>query len=235
MSTVVLATFTSCEDEQQFTNENTDARRIEVSVLPENLAKVRDYVPLYAVAAHRGSIFWTPEETEASWRWAREMGADYLESDMQATKDGIVLANHDENLKRTTNIQYVFSDYVPTTRKDFYRSFRNADGSQHFSEADIEAQYQRDVNDFRTFYTMSYYYAELLMLDAGSWFNNSSLEEARPAATTVSTATVKSFTATVSTFRPSRTRSPLPRVRSCAAMLMASASFPTASRTNTKA
>ena len=75
----------------------------------------------------------------------------------------------------------MFSDYVPTTRKDFYRSFRNADGSQHFSEADIEAQYQRDVNDFRTFYTMSYYYAELLMLDAGSWFNNSSLEEARPA------------------------------------------------------
>ena len=101
MSAVVLATFTSCEDEQQFTNENTDARRIEVSVLPDNLAKVRDYVPLYAVAAHRGSIFWTPEETEASWRWAREMGADYLESDMQATKDGIVLANHDENLKRT--------------------------------------------------------------------------------------------------------------------------------------
>ena len=180
LSAIVLAAFTSCDDEQQFTNENTDARRIEVSVLPDNLAKVRDYVPLYAVAAHRGSIFWTPEETEASWRWAREMGADYLESDMQATKDGIVLANHDENLKRTTNIQYVFSDYVPTTRKDFYRSFRNADGSQHFTEADIEAQYQRDVNDFRTFYTMSYYYAELLMLDAGTWFNNSSLEEARP-------------------------------------------------------
>ena len=136
LSAVVLATFTSCEDEQQFTNENTDARRIEVSVLPDNLAKVRDYVPLYAVAAHRGSIFWTPEETEASWRWAREMGADYLESDMQATKDGIVLANHDENLKRTTNIQYVFSDYVPTTRKDFYRSFKDENGNQIFTEDD---------------------------------------------------------------------------------------------------
>ena len=49
LSAVVLATFTSCEDEQQFTNENTDARRIEVSVLPDKLAKVRDYVPLYAV------------------------------------------------------------------------------------------------------------------------------------------------------------------------------------------
>ena len=174
---------TSCSDEQQFTNENTDARRIEVSQLSAEMAKVRDYVPLYAVAAHRGSIFWTPEETEASWRWAREMGADYLESDMQATKDGIVLANHDENVKRTTNIQSFFSDYVPTEiRKAFYRSFKNSDGTQHFSEADIEAQYQRDVNDFRTYYTMSYYYAELLMLDSGEWFNldNSTKEQARP-------------------------------------------------------
>ena len=111
---------TSCSDEQQFTNENTDARRIEVSQLSAEMAKVRDYVPLYAVAAHRGSIFWTPEETEASWRWAREMGADYLESDMQATKDGIVLANHDENVKRTTNMQSFFSDYLPTEiRKAF--------------------------------------------------------------------------------------------------------------------
>jgi len=179
MGAAMLSTLNSCKDEQQFTNENTDARRIEVATISDAMAKVRDYVPLYAVMAHRGSIFWTPEETEASWRWAREMGADYLESDLQATKDGVVLANHDENLKRTTNIQSVFSDYVPTSRKDFYRSFRNADGTQHFTEADIEAQYQRDVNDFRTFYTLSYYYAELLMLDAGSWFNEDSPEEAR--------------------------------------------------------
>jgi len=145
------------------------------------MAKVRDYVPLYAVIAHRGSTYWAPEETESAWRWAREMGADYLESDMQATKDGVVLANHDENLKRTTNIENIFSEYVPTSRKDFYRSFKNADGSQHFSEEDIAAQYNRDVADFRPFYTMSYYYHELLMLDAGSWFNETSLEQARPA------------------------------------------------------
>ncbi len=180
LSTLALTVFTACEDEQQFTNENTDARRIEVSQLSAEMAKIRDYVPLYAVVAHRGSTFWTPEETEAAWRWAREMGVDYLESDLQATKDGIVLANHDENLKRTTNIQDMFSDYVPLTRKDFYRSFRNADGSQHFSEADIDAQYARDVNDFRTYYTMSYYYAELLMLDAGEWFNYACTEQSHP-------------------------------------------------------
>ena len=177
----MLLTLPACSDEQQFTDNNTDAKRIEVQHITPEMAKVRDYVPLYAVVAHRGSTFWAPEETEAAWRWAREMGADYLESDMQATKDGVILANHDENLKRTTNIANVYSEYVPASRKDFYRSFKNADGSQHFSEEDIEAQYQRDVKDFRPYYTMSYYYHELLALDAGSWFNTSSPDQARAA------------------------------------------------------
>ena len=170
---------TSCSDEQQFTDYNKQAKDIDVQVLNPELAKVRDYVPLYACVAHRGTTYWAPEETEAAWRWARTMGADYLESDMQVTKDGVVLANHDENLKRTTNIEVMFSDEVPTCRKDFYRSFRNADGSQHFSEADIDAQYKRDVADFRSNYAMSYYYAEMLMLDAGGWFNDSDPEQAR--------------------------------------------------------
>ena len=174
-----VAVLSSCSDEQEFTNENTDAKRIAVQELSPEMAKVRDYVPLYACMAHRGSTYWAPEETEAAWRWARNMGADYLESDLQATKDGVVLANHDENLKRTTNIEDVFSDEVPAIRKDFYRSFRNADGSQHFSEKDIEEQYQRDKKDFRANYTLSYYYAELLMLDAGKWFNDATPEQER--------------------------------------------------------
>lgn len=119
---VAAAVMTSCSDEQQFVNYNEQAKKIDVQVLNPELAKVRDYVPLYAVIAHRGSTYWTPEETEASWRWARDMGADYLESDLQATKDGVVLSLHDDNLKRTTNIQSVFSDQVPNIRKAFYRS-----------------------------------------------------------------------------------------------------------------
>ncbi len=169
----LVALATSCSEEQQFTSEKRDAKRVDVQVLNAELAKVRDYVPLYAVIAHRGSTFWAPEETEASWRWAREMGADYLESDVQCTKDGIVLANHDENLKRTTNIENVFSEAVPTSRVDFYMSLG-------FSRDDAEKQYGRDVAAFRPFYTLSYYYAELLMLDSGSWFNETSLEQARP-------------------------------------------------------
>lgn len=175
---VAVTTLTSC-DHQEFTSEKEDAKRIDVQVLSPELQKVRDYVPLYAVIAHRGSTFWAPEETEASWRWARNMGADYLESDMQATKDCIVLANHDENLARTTNVEDVYSEYVPASRKDFYRSFKKADGTQAFTEADIQEQYNLDVANFRPYYTMSYYYHELLALDAGKWFNDSSPEQAR--------------------------------------------------------
>lgn len=177
---IAAATMTSCSDEQQFVDYNAQAKKVDVQVLNSELAKVRDYVPLYAVIAHRGSTYWTPEETEASWRWARDMGADYLEADLQATKDGVVLSLHDDNLKRTTNIQSVFSDQVPAIRKAFYRSLTWEDGTPcNFTEADINEQYNNDLGNYYSYYPRNYYYAELLMLDAGSWFNEDNLEQAR--------------------------------------------------------
>ena len=175
-----IAALASCSDDQQFVDYNQQAKEVKVQVLSPELAKVRDYVPLYAVIAHRGSTYWTPEETEASWRWARDMGADYLESDLQATKDGVVLSLHDDNLKRTTNIQSVFSDQVPDIRRAFYRSLTYEDGTPcNFTEADIEEQYNNDLGNYYSYYPRNYYYAELLMLDAGSWFNEDNLEQAR--------------------------------------------------------
>ena len=180
LGVIAAIAMTSCSDEQQFVDYNAQAKKVEVQVLNSELAKVRDYVPLYSVIAHRGSTYWTPEETEASWRWARDMGADYLEADLQATKDGVVLSLHDDNLKRTTNIQSVFSDQVPAIRKAFYRSLTYEDGTPcNFSEADIEAQYNNDLGNYYSYYPRNYYYAELLMLDAGSWFNEDNLEQAR--------------------------------------------------------
>ena len=182
LSLIALAAMTSCSEKQQFTDFNRQAHDVPVQVLNAQLAEVRDYVPLYAVIAHRGSTYWAPEETEASWRWARDMGADYLESDLQCTKDGVVLSLHDDNLKRTTNIQSVFSDQIPEIRKAFYRSLTYKDGTPcNFSEADIQAAYQADLSDYYSYYPRNYYYAELLMLDAGSWFNEDNLETARSA------------------------------------------------------
>ena len=179
-SLVAAFAISSCSDEQQYVDYNSQAKKIDVQVLNDDLAKVRDYVPLYAVIAHRGSTYWTPEETEASWRWARDMGADYLESDLQGTKDGVVLSLHDDNLKRTTNIQTMFSDQVPAIRKAFYRSLTYEDGTPcNFSEEDINTQYNNDLGNYYSYYPRNYYYAELLMLDAGSWFNEDNLEQAR--------------------------------------------------------
>lgn len=168
---VALMTFTSCED-QDFTDVNNDATRVEVNTISAEMAKVRDYVPAYAVMAHRGSTFWTPEETEAAWRWAREMGADYLESDLQCSKDGVILANHDDNLKRTTNIENLYGELVPSTRKQFYMN-------HGMSEAKAEELVKEDQKNFRPYYAMSYMYDELAKLDAGTWFNEASLEQAR--------------------------------------------------------
>lgn len=77
-------------------------------ILDENSMLIRDYVVDNAVIAHRGTTYWAPEETEAAYRWARNMGADYLEVDIQRSKDGVLLALHDNNLNRTTDCKSVF-------------------------------------------------------------------------------------------------------------------------------
>lgn len=60
----------SCEN-QKFNDVKVDVDRVHVDELSPEMIKVRDYVPEYAVIAHRGSTFWTPEETESAYRWAK--------------------------------------------------------------------------------------------------------------------------------------------------------------------
>lgn len=181
LSLMVCATLTSCES-QDVTNTDRDAARYELGFISEEMAKVRDYVPDMAVIAHRGSVYWVPEETEAAWRWAREMGADYLEADLQCSKDGVILANHDDNLRRTTNIENVFGETVPHTRKAFYISEQGGG----MTEAEAEEQLKKDRASFNPYYTNQYFYYELAQLDAGTWFNEESMpEQARPAFSTI--------------------------------------------------
>jgi glycerophosphoryl diester phosphodiesterase len=67
-------------------------------------------VPRPAIIAHRGASYLAPEETSPAYLLAREMGVDYLELDLQRTKDGVLVALHDDDLRRTTNIAEVFPD-----------------------------------------------------------------------------------------------------------------------------
>lgn len=51
--------------------------------------------------AHRGASGYAPEHTMAAYDLALEMGADYIEQDLQMTSDGILVVMHDQSLDRT--------------------------------------------------------------------------------------------------------------------------------------
>lgn len=57
----------------------------------------------FIVIGHRGASSYAPEHTLTSYQLARELGADYIEIDLQMTKDGVLVAMHDQTVDRTTN------------------------------------------------------------------------------------------------------------------------------------
>src|SRR5690606_9293619 len=57
------------------------------------------------VIAHRGASGYRPEHTLASYRLAIEFGADYIEPDLVATRDGHLIARHEPLLDDTTDVK----------------------------------------------------------------------------------------------------------------------------------
>lgn len=55
------------------------------------------------IYAHRGSSATAPENTLAAFRQAIADGADGVELDVRATRDGVLVVLHDRDLGRTTN------------------------------------------------------------------------------------------------------------------------------------
>lgn len=56
------------------------------------------------IIAHRGASGYAPEHTMQAYKLAMEdYAADYLELDLQITKDGFLICMHDAKLDRTTN------------------------------------------------------------------------------------------------------------------------------------
>ncbi|HBM80258.1 MAG TPA: hypothetical protein DD426_05390 [Clostridiaceae bacterium] len=62
--------------------------------------------------AHRGSSGYYPENTMLSFEKAVEDGCDGIETDVQMTRDGVLVLIHDEKVDRTTNGTGHVGDYT---------------------------------------------------------------------------------------------------------------------------
>src|SRR5262245_55636819 len=89
--------------------------------------------------AHRGASAEAPEHTLAAYELALKYKADFVEPDVQMTKDGVLVCLHDTTLERTRNVARVFP------------------------ERSVE------VKGRRTWAVVNFTLEEIKQLDAGSW------------------------------------------------------------------
>ena len=62
------------------------------------------YIRKMEITAHRGASVKYPENTMAAFRGAKKLGADWIELDVQQTKDRQIVVSHDTNLARVTGV-----------------------------------------------------------------------------------------------------------------------------------
>ena len=75
-------------------------------------------VPPPLIIGHRGASGHRPEHTLAGYRLAAEMGADYIEPDLVSTKDGVLIARHENEIGSTTDAEMKFPDRKKTKTMD---------------------------------------------------------------------------------------------------------------------
>jgi glycerophosphoryl diester phosphodiesterase len=69
------------------------------------------------VIGHRGTPGYLPDHTLEGYKKAIEMGADFIEPDLVATKDGILVARHEPNITATTDVSTRAEFAARKTRK----------------------------------------------------------------------------------------------------------------------
>jgi len=70
------------------------------------------------IIAHRGASGHRPEHTLEAYRLAVEMGADFIEPDLVSTKDGVLIARHENEIGGTTDVGDRFPDRKRTRTVD---------------------------------------------------------------------------------------------------------------------
>ncbi|WP_438854157.1 glycerophosphodiester phosphodiesterase family protein [Agromyces sp. M3QZ16-3] len=84
---------------------------------------LRDLAERPFVIGHRGASGYRPEHTEAAYRMAFAFGADAIEPDLVATRDGVLVLRHENEISGTTDV---------ASRTEFAsrRTTREVDGRQ---------------------------------------------------------------------------------------------------------
>ena len=73
----------------------------------------------FVIYAHRGASEYYPENTLSSFAAGVDMGADGIETDVQISKDGVLMIYHDDFMKEKTGFEGSICDYT-------YEELRNA-------------------------------------------------------------------------------------------------------------
>ncbi len=88
-------------------------------LLPSSPARAAATGPHPVVVAHRGASAYAPENTLAAVDKAAALDVEWVENDVQRTRDGALVVLHDDSLQRTTDVEEVFPDRSPWKVKDF--------------------------------------------------------------------------------------------------------------------
>jgi glycerophosphoryl diester phosphodiesterase len=70
------------------------------------------------IIAHRGASGHRPEHTLEAYRLAVQMGADFIEPDLVSTRDGVLIARHENEIGATTDAAARFPDRQKTKTID---------------------------------------------------------------------------------------------------------------------
>ena len=105
------------------------------------LIKDRTYI-----SAHRGGAYLNPENTEKAFDYVLKETtfSDFVEIDVHATKDDVLVINHDESINRTSlpsssyTVNIKDTNYQDLTKYNMGRNFVAKDGSMPYYNLSIE-------------------------------------------------------------------------------------------------
>jgi glycerophosphoryl diester phosphodiesterase len=86
--------------------------------------------PVPHVIAHRGASGHRPEHSEAAYRLAIELGADAIEPDIVASRDGVLVLRHENEISGTTDV----ADHVEFADRRTTKRIEGADVTGWFTE-----------------------------------------------------------------------------------------------------